>query len=62
MRTESEKQAEFKKLHKMSDCTCTIVDYDWPNPTLRFSKSCPHHFSRTVVEESQKTERRPRDE
>jgi len=40
-----DKQTRFKKLHGIEDCTCKIMDFDWPNPTLMGkSGECPVHL------------------
>ena len=42
-RQEVDPQTAFKQLHNIEDCTCKIIDFDWPNPTVEFNKSCPSH-------------------
>ncbi len=47
--TREDKEKRFKKLHDIDDCTCTIMDFDWPNPTINgFGKDCPYHFLQRV--------------
>lgn len=36
-------QANFKKAHDIESCTCLILDFDWPNPTVRLDRDCPLH-------------------
>lgn len=36
-------QKAFKIKHGISNCTCTIIDFDWPHPTLKSDKDCPVH-------------------
>jgi len=37
------REREFKKRLRWENCNCTIIDFDFPNPTMRFSMSCPIH-------------------